>query len=243
MLPPGPPGAPLILPPPVADVDGNGRQVVAFMYRGDSVVRLFGSTGTSAYDSPHNLEPAPDGQITLPAGWQIDEGGMFADVDGNGRPDLLLSVVDGASVKHLAVSFNIGGTLLAPDPGKVDFLQTLTGNRTLPLAAGDINGDGVADYAVPVGLVSAARPATAGNPPPTVALVASSLPDLWHDAVFGDFNADGRMDLAAAKVNSQSGVPLDGVDSVHPLARRPVQCLPLRHRAPAAPRRPQPGGG
>jgi hypothetical protein len=79
----------------------------------------------------------------------------------------------------------------------------------MPLAAGDITGDGIADLVYPEGLVVSV-PAEAQSDPQTdeqsYATIRPRYGPPWSEARFADLNADGFLDVACA---SNTGLDID----------------------------------
>ncbi len=220
IAPPGPTASGLILPPPVADVNGApARPEFVMAYYGDDVVHVYTTTGLPGTpDNPPTLEPQLFQNLNLPADWYIHQGTIFADVDGVSGPDLVISAVfsppDAEQEMGILVAYNNGSTLDAPvrvvrleNAFNINELYT-----NLPLAAADFDGDGMSDYATNFGVFMARGGGGAGNPPNQLDLVATSLPDLWSDAAVGDFNGDGTPDVAVARFDPQNARVLSGVD-------------------------------
>ncbi len=220
IVPPGPDAAGLILPPPVADVNGaSARPEFVMAYYNDDAIHVYTTTGLpGGGGDPQTLAPELFQNLSLPANWRIQQGTLFADVDGRNGPDLVISGVysptdGGAPWMGILVAYNNGSSLNAPV--RVDRLEAFTISElgmNLPLAAADFDGDGVSDYATQFGIYLSRGDGGLYNPPDRLDLMATSLPDLWSDAAVGDFNGDGRPDVAAARFDSQNLRVLSGVD-------------------------------
>jgi hypothetical protein len=122
----------------------------------------------------------------------IDQGPLFADIDGNGHLDLLVG-----SAGRLYVAFGDGQQLSAARPLSArvagDSVETPI---DMPLAAGDLSGDGCAELLYPSGLLfSRANPANDGI------LYGASMVRFgthWTEARIVDLNGNGLPDLVAA---------------------------------------------
>src|SRR5690606_40150144 len=113
----------------VADVDGDGGDDILFI-GGDGGSRLLRNDRSGGFD-------AVDGEFEL----ELDafaSGPLFADIDGDSDPDLLVANwLTGA----VDVYENDGETFLPMDPGEL----ALPGSPATALAAGDLDGDSYLD--------------------------------------------------------------------------------------------------
>src|SRR5712691_8484632 len=180
----------------VSDFNGDGKPDLAVVNFGDWTAWVLLGNGDGTFQPAKNIYFASGGGFP----WYIAEG----DFNGDGKPDLVVSNVDSNTVSVLlgngdgtflpAVSFPVG-----PNPWY--------------FAVGDFNGDGKLDLAVAYygcsldcsvspsntvmvflgngdGTFRPASQLTVGNGPAGVAV--------------GDFNGDGKPDLAVANVNDNT---------------------------------------
>ena len=174
------------------DFNGDGRTdlAVANWGSGDVSVLLGNGDGTFQNQVRYATGTMP---IALVAG----------DFNGDGRTDLAVASggSDGGSGDVSALLGNGDGTFR-------DQVRYATGTMPIALVAGDFNGDGRTDLAVAsvgsdgAGDVSALLGNGDGTFRDQVRSAAGTMPIAL---VAGDFNGDGRTDLAAASVGSDGG--------------------------------------
>lgn len=131
-------------------------------------------------------------EVRLPDGRQLDSRPVTADVNGDGHLDLLLgsggetfvSYGDGAKLEDCAsrldLPFQDEGPLALPTP----------------LAAGDLTGDGVADYVLPSQIWGSRTSLIDGSTVYFQSFANRSLP--WTTALVGDLNGNQLPDVVAA---------------------------------------------
>jgi len=181
--------------------DAGLRQEYAISFTGASGVWIYTSVG----DTFNLLRPSLKQLVALQGGAGVDEGTRFADVNGDGYPDLMVSVRDALDEQRVAVSLNDGtGNLESVATVRAVFDRQLT--SPWPLAAGDLDGDGKADYVMPEAILISdfTLPDFVGLPA-TLTPTAFMTTQPWSEAALGDFNGDGYVDVA---------IGIDGRDGV-----------------------------
>jgi hypothetical protein len=151
-------------------------------------------------------------KVKLPAGAQVSLGAVLADIDGDQRLDLLIlgpqtSKSDELPTYSTFVAFGAGdGTFNStanPVPGAVDHTATLLDVEAaaLPLAAGDLNHDGRADFVFPNTIIWSKKPCPS---------LSKSCYDLWEhyfdlkQARIADLNGNQINDLVAIVEESRT---------------------------------------
>jgi Bacterial Ig-like domain (group 3)/FG-GAP-like repeat/FG-GAP repeat len=189
-------------------VPGIGVHVIKAVFLGTnaaaasaSAVSTLTVVGTSlpwSFGSPYNFSIVP----TDPA----PQAAVIADFNGDGKPDLAVSIGDaGAPASSVDVFLGNGdGTFQAAPP--VPSTHATAGS----LIAGDFNGDGKQDLAVVLPDVNQIQ-ILLGNGDGTFTL-GQNLPDLStpFSIVTGDFNGDGIADLAVVNPGGNNVVVLLG---------------------------------
>jgi hypothetical protein len=203
-----PPGGVSVQPiePVTGDVTGDGREEVIVAYPGGAAIHVYsiaGGPGEAGAESTFHL--GAHVSLALPGPARVGQRMHMADVDGDGKLDLLIGLEGG----QVAVAYGAGGQLEAPVIEPV--FGTPTSLRPFPLAAGDLDGDGMADYVYPDRIVLA-RQTDGDREPDLLVPVAFATLGPWSDAVIGDFNADGRPDVAVAVDGDGAGAGATGID-------------------------------
>ena len=220
--PPGFEAAQIILPPPVADVNGApARPEFALTYYNDQAIHIYTTTGLPGTpETLPTLAPELFQTLTLPGTWRVYQGALFAQVDGAHGPDLVISAIAypdaGDAVLGILVAYNNGASTSSFDPPtRVPELENFgipELGMNLPLASKDFDNDGLGDFVTMFGLYLARGDGGVGNPAQSYAIAATSLPDLWSDAAVGDFNGDNRPDVAVSRFDAQNSRVLSGID-------------------------------
>lgn len=159
---------------------------------GGVIVKIFspcmrpasGPVGWNVADAP------PMVQIVLPGNPDEKNVAAFvADVDGDGDADVLVSGYD----QILVVESNGGATPLARSLAAPRAFPLVRGVVELPLAAADLDGNGVLEYVLPSGIATRVPP---DGGPLANEWVKVPLPTKrWTRAIVADINFDSRLDV------------------------------------------------
>jgi len=183
-----------------ADFNGDGKQDLLLEVYSDSTSSQGGPNPTD--DQVGIALNNGDGTFTFPqklvAGTTFDHN-PIADVNGDGKPDVVLSSGSG-----IAIYLGDGtGNLVTPVTNVP--LQVTNAWDSVHIAIGDLNGDGKPDMAVSfdqtIEWFPGAGDGTFGQANPVSTLTGSSSP-----ITLGDWNRDGAVDIAAG-LYDQSGTP------------------------------------
>jgi hypothetical protein len=183
----------------VGDFNGDGKPDLAVANSGSNTVSVLLNTTAPGATTP-NFTP----QQTFPTGLGPDSVAV-GDFNGDGKPDLVVANFGSSTLSVLLNMTAPGATAPAFAPQ-----QTFpTGLGPLSVAVGDFNGDDKPDLAVTnslSGTVSVlsnttAAGATAPSFAPQQTFSAGSRPE---SVAVGDFNGDGKPDLAVANRDSHT---------------------------------------
>ena len=194
---------------PVANLNSDdlldeGRFEFALAFAGESVVYVYSSTGHSD-GAVWTLEPDLIQEVALPLGAVVEHGAHFADADGDGDLDLMVSARSALNVERVAIARYDGG-LLAPF-ANADWVGVFDRGQgsAWPLAAGLFDNDAKVDYVFPEQIVITDYGGGGTNMPSTFLPTAFITTAQWSEAVVGDFNGDSNADVA---------VVIEGVEGV-----------------------------
>jgi hypothetical protein len=193
-----------------ADFNGDGRP--------DLAVLNFGATPTSPGAVSVLLNTTPAGSASLSfapaqsfAVGAAPRGLSMGDFNGDGRPDLVVSNNNDGTVSVLLNTMPAG----ASTPTFAAQQTFATGSIPQRVAVGDFNGDGRPDLAVGLGNTAVAvmlntTPAGATAASFAAAKTFSTMTDFPVAVAAGDFNGDGRPDIAFLLPNAgEAGVLLN----------------------------------
>ena len=174
----------------VADFNGDGALDVALIGTNSVLVLLGNGDGT--------FRIGPSSALSF-----VGRDGIAAgDFNGDGRLDLVITAYD-----PLSQGYNFVGVLLGNGDGSFGPLQQVAGSGTyfvgsITAAVGDFNGDGKLDIATAIQTAGATIQGliqvSLGNGDGTFQVGASvpNVASVTSPLLVGDFNADGKLDLA-----------------------------------------------
>ena len=179
-----------------ADVNGDGKKDLITANPGDGTVSVL--TNIMA---PGATEAAFNGQQTF-AAVSRNFAAVVADVDGDGKPDLIVSNNGDTTITNpvsVLINTTPAPTAILTMASSVSFLSS-TGPASVALA--DLSGDGRPDIVVATGSGISALVNTTGTGQITATLSAKQDFPAGTNASFvatGDFNLDGKPDLVVAE--------------------------------------------
>lgn len=165
--------------PSFADLDGDGK-LDMFYAMGSAVVARFGK-GAGAF-SPARAILTADVPIT---------GVRAVEIDGDGHPDLVLSIGSTSLIYGYALMRNSGAATFTQ-------VKNIAAGSSTGVSFQDATGDGRMD----VGILDDERVAVAPGTGSGTFLDATLITGPWSDAsglVFADVNADGKLDLVVPR--------------------------------------------
>jgi hypothetical protein len=170
-----------------ADVDGDGHLDLVTPNYGKGTVSILLGDGKGGFahapGSPFPAGPSPFAAVV-------------ADVNGDGRPDILVANYSGhaSDTSHDGLTWirNDGGRRFTPFPERV-----AKGDYSARVAAGDVNGDGIADAVFTNTNGKSVTLLWGSRSGPRGAETIETMPAPYA-VVLADLNGDGRADLVVA---------------------------------------------
>jgi hypothetical protein len=160
--------------------------------------------------------------VRLPRGVRIEQAPLSADVNGDGHLDLLVSSLgeiyvslgDGAELESLATHFELPLTYKGERP------------HARLLAAGDLSGDGLADFVFPDQVFVSRRSLVDASVGYFPSFSNNALP--WTTALVGDLNGNGLSDVIAGTEGAPGLSFLSGTGTAYAVPARISTQGPLR---------------
>lgn len=187
------------------DMDGDGKPDVALSNQWCNCISVFRNRST-----PGKIDTSSAGpMVEFSATWGPGEMAL-GDLDGDGKPELIISNSDSNKVSILQNISSPGSITQNSFAPRVDFI---TGNRPRSIAIGDLDGDGKPDLAVAnlrAKTVSVLFNTTTKGP-----MNSSSFSSKWDLATengpefltIGDFDGDGRPDIVTTELTGYNHLP------------------------------------
>jgi hypothetical protein len=177
----------------VGDLDGDGRPDIV------TANAILATSGAGVSDvSMLRQNPAMPGRFLAAVSYAVGAGPQdvaIGDIDGDGRPDLVVADNEGLSL--LLQNAAVPGTFRPHT--RID-----VGGGTSSVTVADLNGDGTADLLATNAVNVLVLYGIAGSAPTFAAplqLAAGAQPS---HAAAGDLDGDGRLDIAVANLGSPS---------------------------------------
>ncbi|MCR4322427.1 MAG: FG-GAP-like repeat-containing protein, partial [Candidatus Brocadiaceae bacterium] len=183
----------------IGDLNGDGKPDLALANQGSDTVSVLLNTTASGASIP---------SFTVKTDFSTGSGPLsvsIGDFNGDGKPDLAVAN-QGSSTVSVLLNTTASGASTPSFTAKTDFT---TGNFPMSVSIGDFNGDGKPDLAVTNGgpnTVSVLLNTTASgaSTPSFTVKTDFSTGNNPTSVSIGDFNGDGKPDLAVTNVNSNT---------------------------------------
>jgi len=180
----------------IGDLDGDGKPDLAVVNYGSTTVSVFRNTSTLGSITTGSLAAKVDFATA-----NNPQSVAIGDLDGDGKPDLVVANYGFASVSVFRNTSTIGSITTGSFAAKVNFA---TGSQPWSVAIGDLDGDGKPDLAVTnsgsvtvsvIRNTSVSGSITTGSFEAKVDFTTGTIP---RSVAIGDLDGDGKPDLVVA---------------------------------------------
>jgi hypothetical protein len=176
-----------------ADIDGDGKPDVVVTNSNDNTISIFRNTSTIGSISLAS-------KINYITG-SIPNGIAIGDIDGNGKPDVVVTNRNSSSISILRNTSTSGSISFA---GKID---STTGIHPYGIAISDIDGDGKPDVVVTNAVsntISVFRNTSTSGNVSLASKVDYTTGTMPYGIAIADIDGDGKPDIAVTNVNSNN---------------------------------------
>ena len=182
----------------IVDLDGDGKADLAAANSFSSTILLFrnqSTPGTLSFGTPTDLATGPDEPFGLAAG----------DIDGDGKPDLVVTYANFNQINGASVAFTVFRNGSSAGSFAFGSAQNYGTGNTLNPIIGDLNGDGKPEVVIPNGDANCYVYANASSSGTIVLGTPGKYYDLNAYAVaISDLDGDNIPDMAIANFVSNN---------------------------------------
>lgn len=192
----------------IIDAPSSPCAEVVLAFSGATFFTLVDPCQRDGQGMPAWREPAISSNVALEPPAAIDSAPLLADIDGNGKLDVLVGAGGGPYV-----AYGDGSGLATATPYQLHAANNpdMSTASSTPLAVGDVSGDGFVDFVFSTHLLIS-QPA-ADSTLPAYRAIHENLGAAWTLARIADLNGNGKLDVVTG---SSAGLGVDffsGTDS------------------------------
>lgn len=205
---------------PVGDLNSDGIDEFALVFRRGDTVFLYTAEGREEQENPeddlrpkkYDAIPSQSGahKAKLPDGYEIAEmGALFLDVDSDNHLDLVVGAEHPIDGNRVLVWLNQGNGQFDPDPiqppvfcDRYGELQAMCPEAPWPLAAADLDGDGITDYVFRDEITLSTDLDGDGIADYVIPFVTPNDDNDWYRVSLLDINNDGAVDIATSSAST-----------------------------------------